>query len=84
MNVMNYKQENTSPLVSILSMVTLGTRVTVEVDNYATVCLGCVETAKSVLALCRKCYRIYGHHPKVYEIAPIPDYDGNRLLLRCV
>lgn len=83
MNVMNYKQENASPLVSILSMVTVGTTVTIEVDNYATACLGRIDTAKSVLALCRKCYRIYGHHPRVYEISSVPYYNGSRLLLRC-
>ena len=84
MNVMNYKQENARPLVAILTLLTVRTKVTVEVDNYATVCLGRIETAKSVLDLCRKCYYVYGHQPSVYEISIVSDYDGDRLLLRCV
>lgn len=84
MNVMNYKQENTSPLVSILSMLTVETKVTIEVDNYATVCFGRIEAAKSVLDLCKKCYDVYGHHPRVYEISTVSNFAGSRLLLRCV
>ena len=83
MNVFGYKQKNAGALVSILSMLTVGTKVTIEVDNHATVCFGNIDTPKSVLNLCKKCHDVYGHHPRVYEISIVPDYDGARLLLRC-
>lgn len=84
MNVMNYKQENAGALVSVLSMLSVGTKVIVEVDNYTTICYGRIEKPKNVLDLCKKCYNAYGHHPRVYEISIVSDYNGSNLLFRCV
>ena len=84
MNVMNYVQQNAQPLVSFLSMLSVGSRVNVEIDNHAKICLCTIDTPKDVLRLCHKCYAICGHHPKVYEISLVPDYEGGRFHVRCI
>lgn len=84
MNVMNYKQVNAQSLISFLSMLTVGTCVTIKCYNYATVCFGTISTPKDVLGLCEKCYNEYGHSLRVYEIGIVEDYIGERLEVSCI
>ena len=83
MNVMGYKQENAQALISLLSMLSIGTKVTIEVVGHDKVSFGRIYTPNDVLNLCERCHASYGHALKVHEIGIVPDYDGSRLLLKC-
>lgn len=84
MNVLDYKQKNSVPLVPLLAMVTVGTCVTIEVDHRSTVLFKRIDTPKDVLDLCKRVNDEYGHSLSVYEVAPICAHDGCRLLFKCV
>ena len=83
MNVMEYKG-NTQPLVSTLSMVARGTRVTIGCDGSDTTLFGTMNASSDVLRMLERCHATYGHTLKVHEVSIVPDYEGSRLLMSCL
>ena len=83
MNVMHYRQENAPTLVSLLSCLTIGASVTIEVRDCPTVFVGKIDTRNDVLRMCRKVFKAAGRTVRVLEIGAMPDYEGARLHIAC-